>query len=810
MRTRALASALALCSTTLLWGCPQQDEDILATLTISKTGALVTANGRVLRAKEAREYAGHTLELVRIDRAKRLERLRNANGDVVRERQAQASDAQAQSQERSNGDDCTVFTDDSGDQVANTCAVPADQLGDTRCERLDTTGADGVALVCAVCYADNGDVVSRECHPVLPQDPCLDGSADCAPPQGCDPNNPNTDCMPPPVCDDRSDGNCLPPPVEQCRVAREADQTCRVCVTADGQTFTECWVDPDPARCEVLTTDDGLECVYCFDQNGEVVERSCRPVPCEPQPGACSMMPGGCQSDRDCPQGLACFDGTCCTFDATNTCPPPPPQRCEEFITDDGTFCRVCYDEAGNAIERFCETEPPPPVECREYREPNGRVCLICVDAAGNIARRECSDPPCPMADLNLACAAAADCPAGSTCENGICIWDCGPRECRLFQTANGYFCEICGDLNGDGVEDLSDAHCYPPPIDPIRCEEIASSTGERCVVCYDPAGQVVERRCEGNPEPPRCVVQQSDDATGVTDAACEICYDQAGNVVYNSCAQVQCWREEQVDPNGVFVVCEVCATDSGELSRFCHGTGCNPGDPNTDCPPPPQTCEQRVNSDGTVCVICYNDDGTVTQERCEGTTPPPSVCEERANSAGERCWVCYDAAGNVTEEGCQGGTEPIWCEDVATSSNELCTICHDGFGNVVSDSCRPPQQCWTETYVENGQQLTCEVCADAAGITRRTCVNTCSDATGCPQTLTAYIDPVQCGGNPWERNSSTDPNLDQNTQVRVWLESLGIPVFNIRFERVYDEVCEACTCPRGDRLFVETTAEGA
>lgn len=701
MRTRALVVAAALASLVWMGACtPASDGDVIAKLTVSKSGALVTASGRVLRAHEHARYAGYRVELIRTSTSGRVERLVDADGNVERERSGDASDANATSTEQTDGDSCTVFTDSAGNQVANGCATPEPDQSEVRCERLDTFDSAGEPLVCAICYDQNGQVVTRECHGEVP---------------GCDPNDPNTDCMPPPTCgpDDAAnqgcveppictatnDADCLPPPVEECQLVHDGDQTCRICRTVDGQEYRECYVDPDPIRCEVMETSDGLFCTYCFDANGELVERNCVTAPCEPHPVDCNLLDReiACDSDQVCPDGTVCFNGVC-GCDPTmppvvdDCLPPPDPIRCEEFASQDGTFCRVCYDEMGNVIERWCEQEPPPPTECREYNDDNGRICTICTDLNGQIVSRECTEPACLLdqAGSNMpavACQADVDCPAGALCFDGICgCASIPPQPCRMFQTVNGYYCEICGDANGDGSEDLSDARCYPEPVDPISCEEVQSSDGTVCMVCYDPNGTVVQEGCHG--EPPRCVVQENSDTTGSNGQACEICYDEAGNVIHNSCDQVSC-TIELIEENGQVIECEVCQSASGEISRVCRVPACDPNTATGDCVPPPPTCDPAT-----------------------GSTDPNS---------------------------------------------------------------------------------------DVAPI-------------GCVQTLTVWFDPIQCGGNPWEREATgtNDQALDQTSLVRAWLDSLGVVAFSIRFEQVYQEVCDACQCQRGDRLFIDTDEAGA
>ncbi len=63
-------------------------------------------------------------------------------------------------------------------------------------------------------------------------------------------------------------------------------------------------------------------------------------------------------------------------------------------------------------------------------------------------------------------------------------------------------------------------------------------------------------------------------------------------------------------------------------------------------------------------------------------------------------------------------------------------------------------------------------------------------------------VEPIQCGMNPWERNEKGKEGY-QGT-VEEWLEKEHkIEVYEVKSERIYELVCEACNCPRGDLLSV-------
>jgi hypothetical protein len=70
-------------------------------------------------------------------------------------------------------------------------------------------------------------------------------------------------------------------------------------------------------------------------------------------------------------------------------------------------------------------------------------------------------------------------------------------------------------------------------------------------------------------------------------------------------------------------------------------------------------------------------------------------------------------------------------------------------------------------------------------------------------------MEPVQCGGNPWEESESV---ADEIASVRAWAESSGAPLAEAGF--VHDSepsaVCSGCACPRGDLLVVRAADASA
>ncbi|GEM_PF-7017795 len=68
------------------------------------------------------------------------------------------------------------------------------------------------------------------------------------------------------------------------------------------------------------------------------------------------------------------------------------------------------------------------------------------------------------------------------------------------------------------------------------------------------------------------------------------------------------------------------------------------------------------------------------------------------------------------------------------------------------------------------------------------------------------YYEPAQCGTNPWERwaQGQTKKYGSDSGEIKAWLDAeKGIKALEIASKKVYDVVCAACSCPRGDRVAV-------
>lgn len=83
-------------------------------------------------------------------------------------------------------------------------------------------------------------------------------------------------------------------------------------------------------------------------------------------------------------------------------------------------------------------------------------------------------------------------------------------------------------------------------------------------------------------------------------------------------------------------------------------------------------------------------------------------------------------------------------------------------------------------------------------------------------------IDPIQCGGNPWEIfYSEKGVAFDASTQLSVkpkpverldksedliikdYYRAKGVEIFEVRSKKTHEIVCESCSCPRGDTLYL-------
>lgn len=87
-----------------------------------------------------------------------------------------------------------------------------------------------------------------------------------------------------------------------------------------------------------------------------------------------------------------------------------------------------------------------------------------------------------------------------------------------------------------------------------------------------------------------------------------------------------------------------------------------------------------------------------------------------------------------------------------------------------------------------------------------------------CAGSVWLQVNPVQCGGNPWEQTTSKGDGLDpvyptaEHLAIDNYFEDQGIELIELGL--VYPPtplpVCKACTCPRGDAVLVRAKASDA
>lgn len=86
-------------------------------------------------------------------------------------------------------------------------------------------------------------------------------------------------------------------------------------------------------------------------------------------------------------------------------------------------------------------------------------------------------------------------------------------------------------------------------------------------------------------------------------------------------------------------------------------------------------------------------------------------------------------------------------------------------------------------------------------------------------------IEPIQCLGNPWERDwleshggdysaypkDPTTPGLEPEefTIIQEFYDRAGVTVIDAETKQKYDAVCLACSCPEGHTLYLLVSPEG-
>jgi len=117
-----------------------------------------------------------------------------------------------------------------------------------------------------------------------------------------------------------------------------------------------------------------------------------------------------------------------------------------------------------------------------------------------------------------------------------------------------------------------------------------------------------------------------------------------------------------------------------------------------------------------------------------------------------------------------------------------------------------------SEIYSYESEVIACHSdvdCNDSDSSTTDICVNPGTPESFCrndPILVESWfaIEPIQCGGNPWEQLREKRLFRDERERVEFWfLYYQNIEILDYREEQVYGAVCRACSCPRGDKIYV-------
>ena len=70
-------------------------------------------------------------------------------------------------------------------------------------------------------------------------------------------------------------------------------------------------------------------------------------------------------------------------------------------------------------------------------------------------------------------------------------------------------------------------------------------------------------------------------------------------------------------------------------------------------------------------------------------------------------------------------------------------------------------------------------------------------------------IEPVQCNGNPWQGETATEAGFAEESDIiKRYYASQGIEVMRVERRETSEFVCRACTCPRGDTLYLSVAQD--
>jgi hypothetical protein len=569
------------------------------------------------------------------------------------------------------------------------------------------------------------------------------------------------------------------------------------------------------------------------------------------------ISPGPACADIDCPEGQACYRGTC--YDACDS------------DAECGHEAR-CYDD------QHCAPLDCSEVECDDQEECYRGVCypschadadcadeLACVD---NACVDTCEEIDCPAEEVcyrgvcHDACDAQADCDDQSRCYSGSCVpEDCGGVTCRDDETCHFGAClDQCtsqSDCQGAAVCDNN--ACVSPSCDDglqNGAETDVDCGGPDCPGCDEGGSCGVDDDCaSGACEAGACAPADGCDATDcassdgwVDDGAAYACCDGA-----QACST--CQDQEYVSHTCDGDVCTPEVTDTRTTKDDCVACGaneiCDAGvcDPSCTCSGADDDCGCATCTDctaddgwyatGASYACCDGSDGACTCQdeeyrsySCSGTSCDFTVTDTRTQTSGcttcndgDTCTNSYCSGGSCQNDAyCDGTTSSCGCSSCADCSSQdgwydagSATSCCDG-GQACS-TCQPQEY---RTYTCDGTSCTytvtntrtetsgCSTCNDGSSCTNSYCSGgTCQHVDYCSGTATdcGCASCTDCTtNNGWYNTTSPYACCDSgqsctcvDQEYRSYSCSGTSCTYTVTNNRTHTESGSCSTCDDGD-----------
>ena len=431
-------------------------------------------------------------------------------------------------------------------------------------------------------------------------------------------------------------------------------------------------------------------------------------------------------------------------------------------IYNEGEY--IVFAECGNSIQ-----------EAFEQCDGTDTSCLSCT-APGSAQECQCT------------CSTTNDCPAGSVCEQGICVPsnECPPGtdyilgKCCVDEDNDGYYAEntVCAPLDCDdaspttyagALEDCADGKdndcdglidCNDPSCctDPACSSSPTCSGGETCGNGYCGSGET-QANCPSDCSFGLC-------GNGVIDGA-EECDDH--NIIPGDGCSTTCQQEITllISPSSTFpnkqVKFSVKETSLGyfqnEVIEICKSSGCNAG--GSCLIPNEKVCEYDVSIGQVSCIAAAPSSiGQKTYWACTAQEADDNILTVKSGFCGDG--YCGYGENSVN---CPTDCFGMLCGNGIPNPGENCANCPSDVGCPSSQVCNPFGTC------VSGQppgSSSCEPCCGGL----QTCGNelccgtSCGTCTGFPLT---FCDGYSCMEMPGEVTGCDPPQCFGDTCVE-WL----------------------------------------